>query len=86
MTVHLLLYGTEGCHLCEDAARLLSETLSAYSVTVEEVDIVEDGALLARYGNRIPVLKRVGGLEELNWPFGHEDIMQLARPEQAVQN
>lgn len=86
MTVHLLLYGTEGCHLCDDAARLLSEALSAYSVTVEQVDIVEDGALLERYGHRIPVVKRVGGLEELNWPFGHDDIMHLARPDQTVQN
>lgn len=79
MAIHLLLYGTEGCHLCEDAARMVHDALSEYEITVQEVDIVDDNALLNRYGQRIPVIKRVGGLEEVCWPFDHADLVRLAR-------
>ena len=78
MGLHLLLYGTEHCHLCEQAARIISESVDANAVTVDEIDIVHDEALLQRYATRIPVLKRVGGMDELTWPFDHEDVMRLA--------
>lgn len=78
MHSHLLLYGTDGCHLCEEAARIIGETITAESVTVDEIDIVHDEALLQRYGTRIPVLKRVGGMEELSWPFDHAAVARLA--------
>ncbi|MCC5856866.1 MAG: glutaredoxin family protein [Ectothiorhodospiraceae bacterium] len=79
MVIHLLLYGTDGCHLCEEAARLVHEALSEYDVTVQEIDIVEDSALLNRYGQRIPVIRRVGAMEELSWPFDRADLVRLAR-------
>ncbi len=84
MAIHLLLYGTDGCHLCEDAIRMVHEALSDYDLTVQEIDIVEDNALLNRYGQRIPVVKRVGGLEELSWPFDHNDLVQLAKTQPAA--
>jgi len=80
MDSHLLLYGTEGCHLCEEATRIVEESLAEAPVTVDAIDIVQDEALLTRYGTRIPVLKRVGGMAELNWPFTHEQVVLLAWP------
>lgn len=39
------------------------------------MDIAEDDALLARYGERIPVLR--AGERELGWPFGLLDLLRL---------
>ena len=65
----LILYGTDHCHLCEQAAALLN----ALDLPYVEIDIVDDETLLARYGLSIPVLR--DALErELCWPFTGEDI------------
>ena len=67
MTV--VLYTTLGCHLCDQARDLL--------LTVNpEIDIhAVDIALIAEYGERIPVLRH--GDRELAWPFGLLDIQAL---------
>ena len=67
----LLLYGTDGCHLCHDAESLLKQA----GLTWQMIDIVEDESLLETYGTRIPVLK-LNGLE-LDWPFTQEAILSL---------
>lgn len=61
----VLLYGTEFCHLCEQAEALLL----AVDVAAEYVDIMNDDALLERYGMRIPVVCRTDSNAELGWPF-----------------
>jgi hypothetical protein len=73
MAYTLILYGTEGCHLCDEARALLHQ----FDLTWETIDIAEDDALLERYGKRIPVLSRLDGDDELDWPFPHEKILQL---------
>ncbi|MDD2767278.1 MAG: glutaredoxin family protein [Methylococcus sp.] len=60
----LSLYGTAGCHLCEEA----ESVLASLEVGATAVDIAGDDALLAHYGTRIPVL-RDGTGRELSWPF-----------------
>ncbi len=66
----LILYSTQGCHLCEQAL-VLAHSLG---VTPEVVDIAFDDDLYAKYGWSIPVLNT--GSHELNWPF---DRQQLAK-------
>ena len=66
---HFLLYFTDGCHLCDDAQRLLQETSVSYS----KVDIIDDAQLVALYGNSIPVIQSENG-DTVNWPF---DLQQL---------
>ncbi len=61
----LNLYGTEFCHLCEQAQAVLL----AIGVSAEHIDITEDDGLLERYGTRIPVLWREDSGAELGWPF-----------------
>ncbi|MDD3885011.1 MAG: glutaredoxin family protein [Gallionella sp.] len=61
----LALYGTAHCHLCEAAESVLRAT----GVVAEKIDIMETPALLARYGERIPVLRRRDTQAELSWPF-----------------
>lgn len=67
----LLLYGTEGCHLCHEAQSLLQQI----GVTWRDVDIIDHDDLLERYGTRIPVLQQYD--RELNWPFQQQDILRF---------
>lgn len=73
----LTLYGTPGCHLCDDAEKLLHSTGATMGRSWRYVDIATDDALIARYGERIPVLRC--GERELCWPFGLLDVLRMVR-------
>lgn len=75
MIKSLTLYSTDGCHLCEQAQRLLLSMPELRRVTVDVVDIVGDEALYARYATTIPVLSTA--VKELAWPFNADDVLQL---------
>jgi glutaredoxin len=61
----LILYTTDGCHLCEEAKALLLAAATRCSVRIEEVDIADDDRLLQRYGVHIPVIARQDNGREL---------------------
>jgi hypothetical protein len=66
----LRLYGTAGCHLCEDAEALVAGLRPDFpELAAEAVDIAGDDELLDRYGTRIPVLVDPASGAELGWPF-----------------
>ncbi|EKF75272.1 hypothetical protein A11A3_04810 [Alcanivorax hongdengensis A-11-3] len=67
------LYTTVGCHLCEQARDWVSMVDPGLALTL--VDVAEDDALLARYGERIPVLCMDGC--ELAWPFGLLEVQRF---------
>ncbi len=69
-----MLYGTEFCHLCEQA----EELLQAIGVSAEHIDIADDDALTESYGTRIPVLRRDDGAE-LGWPFDAAALERFIR-------
>ncbi len=60
-----ILFGTEGCHLCEEAENLLEQAAVDYL----KRDIAGDGKWMERYAVRIPVLCHPGSRKELGWPF-----------------
>ncbi|WP_114416211.1 glutaredoxin family protein [Marinospirillum perlucidum] len=66
-TPQLTLYTTAGCHLCDQALALLQPWLER-GFGLAKVDIAEDDLLLARYGERIPVVASPCG-SEIGWPF-----------------
>lgn len=70
--LHLTLYTTDACHLCEQALALLEPWL-AKGMKLALVDIAEDDLLMARYGVRIPVVASPSGTE-LGWPFSAEGL------------
>jgi glutaredoxin len=49
----VVVYSRPGCHLCDDACRLLE----SYGLTPEKVDISANPDLLERYGHTIPVVE-----------------------------
>ena len=71
----LVLYGTDHCHLCEQAATMLE----SLGFPFKEIDIAEDDALFGRYGLSIPVLCDDLG-RELCWPFTPQDVAEFLRP------
>jgi hypothetical protein len=78
----LLLYGTEACHLCDVAERLLAAVVSDSPVDwhYRKVDISESDALFERYGWVIPVVAAPDG-RELRWPFDQSalEVFLLSR-------
>ncbi|MCK2183653.1 glutaredoxin family protein [Halomonas getboli] len=58
--IHLTLYTTLGCHLCETLEAGLAR-LAGVEYCLTRVEISEDEALLARFGERIPVLVDAAG-------------------------
>lgn len=81
--IKAILYGTLGCHLCDDAEALLAPLLPSVSAAIgtdceiECIDIADDDALLERYGTRIPVLRRITDDVELGWPFDADQAQTL---------
>lgn len=74
--VRLILYGTEGCHLCETAADRVRAILEEPPFTTDLIvaDIADDDDLAARYGIRIPVLHDTTSGRELDWPFESSEL------------
>jgi len=72
------LFGTLGCHLCELAEGLLMPFVEN-GLQVELVDIAEDEGRVARYGLRIPVLRRQDNGDELDWPFEAGQVVAFLR-------
>jgi len=69
------LYGSEGCHLCEQALELCIPHIDASKIEI--IDIVEDEKLVALYGIKIPVLERCTDNKALYWPFSEAQIQEL---------
>ena len=57
---HLVLYGREGCHLCEDMAAALDEFKASLQFDYVVVDVDSGASLAERYGLLVPVLVRDG--------------------------
>ncbi len=79
--VQVYLFGTDGCHLCADAEKLLVSAVQDNSSRFElqSIDISNDEMLLDRYQIRIPVVRREDTGRELNWPFDLRRLIEFLR-------
>ena len=70
----LTIYSTAGCHLCEQAEKVLMDVAPhlTFTVEVEVIDIAESDELIDRYGHRIPVFIING--QQLAWPFDQQQL------------
>lgn len=75
MVIQLL--GTQGCHLCEVAERLVRRLAPECGAKIEYIDIADNSALVDQYGISIPVLRaqNVNDCSELGWPFSEEEFI-----------
>jgi glutaredoxin len=58
----VVLYGREGCCLCDDAREVLVRVRDRRPFALEERDIEQDDDLMRRYLERIPVIT-IDGVE-----------------------
>ena len=74
-----LLFGTDGCHLCEDAQRLAAEA----GLNVQVLDIMDRPEWQDRYGLRIPVLAHPDTYRALDWPFSLTELIEFVSDQAA---
>jgi glutaredoxin len=74
-----VLYGTEGCHLCDEARDLLDLVLSSKGESIDYpyIDIADDDQLLELYGESIPVIKAIQSSKQLGWPFDSIKLIEF---------
>lgn len=72
----LILYGTLGCHLCEQALELITPMVGS-EFDLVEVDISDSDELMERYGICIPVVAIQGQENEIGWPFDSGDFVDF---------
>lgn len=72
--IQLTLYTTSGCHLCENAEKMLNLLSDQQLCRWVPVEISEDDRLVDRYGVRIPVISTQEG-RELGWPFTVQELI-----------
>ena len=74
------LYGTLGCHLCEQAEQLLQQFADTRAIEWILVDIADlPAADLHALASQIPVLSTSHG--RLYWPFSLADLMRAYQRE-----
>lgn len=71
--MHLLLLGTAGCHLCEQAQEIIQACLPD-NCLLEIIDIAEQEHWQAQYAIRIPVLYHPETQKELAWRFTETEV------------
>jgi hypothetical protein len=74
--MRLVLFGTAGCHLCEQAVLIIDACLSGKSdqLVVDLIDIAEQEQWQEKYAVRIPVLYHPETQNELGWPFDQANV------------
>jgi glutaredoxin len=70
------LYSRPGCHLCEQAERVLRRIAARSGFAVEVVDIEANDSLLKRYMLEIPVLA-IDGVDVASAPLSERTIEDL---------
>ena len=78
--MRLTIYSKPGCHLCDEMKSLVHRVISRQSgqhgVSVEEIDISSDHALLDRYGLEIPVLL-IDGKKVAKYRVSEEQLTRM---------
>ena len=76
--IRLLLFGTSGCHLCEQAELIVINCLANIKeLTIETIDIAEQEQWQEQYAVRIPVLYDPETKKDLGWPFNQAQVKEF---------
>jgi glutaredoxin len=72
------LLSREGCHLCDDARRLVERVTAEAGLGFTETDVDTDPALRAEFGDLVPVV-RVDGKELGYWRIDEDRLRRALR-------
>ena len=76
MSRRVIVYSKPGCHLCEDALRMLQGLRGEFNLVIAEIDITTDRALFKNYFEKIPVLL-IDDRVTLSAPITKQDVIQV---------
>ena len=71
----VVVYGKPGCHLCEDAERVVAQVCADSGERWRTLDISDDEALMRVYGEQVPVIFVDGAQHD----FWRVDAQRLRR-------
>ena len=78
--MRLTIYSKPGCHLCDEMKSTVDRVLSARTaepaISVDEIDISGDSALIDRYGLEIPVLL-IDGKKAAKYRVSEEELRRM---------
>ena len=80
--MHLTLYYTDGCHLCDQVEEMLKNIHVTAAIDLTKIDIIECDKLIESYKETIPVLKRMdekGHEMILQWPFSYVELFSFIK-------
>ena len=78
--IRLLLFGTSGCHLCEQAEQIINVCLPHnLELKIETIDIAEHEQWQEQYAIRIPDLYHPETKKDLGWPFDQTDVNEFIK-------
>ena len=77
-TSRITFYSRPGCHLCDDARRLVERVTAEAGVGWTETDVDADPALRAEFGDLVPVV-RVDGKELGYWRIDEGRLRRALR-------
>jgi glutaredoxin len=80
--IQLTLFTKPGCHLCEEAKTVVDSVLDRFKsqhfaespIELTEVNVLEDQALLEKFGEEIPVLQ-INGATHAYWRIDSERLI-----------
>jgi glutaredoxin len=80
--IQLTLFTKPGCHLCEEAKTVVDSAVDKFKtehssenpIELTQVNILEDQALLEKYGEEIPVLQ-INGATHAYWRIDSERLI-----------
>ena len=75
----VVLFGRDGCCLCDEARAVLLEVQARHPFVLQERDIDDDEALLRAYLERIPVVT-IDGVEEFELFVDRTELEQRLSP------
>lgn len=75
MAHRVVVYSKPGCHLCEDALRMLQDLRGQFNLAIEEIDITTNRELFKKYFEKIPVLL-IDDRVTLAAPITKQDIIR----------
>ena len=80
MSIQLILLGTSGCHLCEQAEKIIHDSKKYFdSLLIIPIDIADKPEWQARYAIHIPVLYHLPSQQQLLWPFNLTTVTTFIR-------
>ena len=76
--MRVVLYSRPGCHLCDDARKVLLAEQATSPFDLVEVDVHDDDVLERAYGIRIPVVE-IDGDDRFEYEVDPDELRRLIR-------